>query len=47
MDAPQQPTTPEPPAGSIRERANSRLMLKLIGFALGAFGFGFALVPLY
>ena len=47
MDAPQQPTTPETPAGSTRERANSRLMLKLIGFALGAFGFGFALVPLY
>jgi len=47
MNAPQHTTTPEPPAGSIRERANSRLMLKLIGFALGAFGFGFALVPLY
>ena len=30
-----------------RARANSRLTLKLIGFALGAFGFGFALVPLY
>lgn len=30
-----------------RTRANSRLTLKLIGFAVGAFGFGFALVPLY
>ena len=47
MDAPQHSPTPETPAGSTRERANSRLMLKLIGFALGAFGFGFALVPLY
>ena len=47
MDAPQHSPTPETPAGSTCERANSRLMLKLIGFALGAFGFGFALVPLY
>lgn len=40
MDAPQD--TPQDTA-----RANSRLTLKLLGFALGAFGFGFALVPLY
>jgi cytochrome c oxidase assembly protein subunit 11 len=26
---------------------NKRLTLKLLGFALGSFGFGFALVPLY
>ena len=30
-----------------RERANRSLMLKLGAIALGAFGFGFALVPLY
>ena len=36
-----------PTEGVARERANSRLTLKLLGFALGAFGFGFALVPLY
>ncbi len=29
------------------ERENSRLTLKLLGVALGAFAFGFALVPLY
>ena len=34
-------------SGRERERENSRLTLKLLGFALGAFGFGFALVPLY
>ncbi len=27
--------------------ANNKLMLKLLGFALGSFAFGFALVPLY
>lgn len=30
-----------------RDRANRRLTLKLLGFALGSFAFGFALVPLY
>lgn len=40
MDTPE--TTP-----TSRERDNARLTLKLLGFALGAFGFGFALVPLY
>ncbi len=34
-------------SGHERARENSRLTLKLLGFALGAFGFGFALVPLY
>jgi cytochrome c oxidase assembly protein subunit 11 len=29
------------------ERENKRLTLKLLGFALGSFAFGFALVPLY
>jgi cytochrome c oxidase assembly protein subunit 11 len=29
------------------ERAHRRLTLKLLGIALGSFGFGFALVPLY
>lgn len=29
------------------ERENRRLTWKLLGFAAGAFGFGFALVPLY
>ena len=29
------------------QRANQRLTLKLLGFALGSFAFGFALVPLY
>ncbi|NBW88927.1 MAG: cytochrome c oxidase assembly protein, partial [Gammaproteobacteria bacterium] len=29
------------------ERANRRLTLRLLGVALGAFAFGFALVPLY
>ena len=28
-------------------RDNQRLTLKLLGFALGSFAFGFALVPLY
>jgi cytochrome c oxidase assembly protein subunit 11 len=35
------------PEDAVRDRANTRLTLKLLGFALGAFGFGFALVPLY
>lgn len=30
-----------------RSRENNRLTLKLLGIALGSFGFGFALVPLY
>lgn len=30
-----------------RDRSNRKLTLRLLGFALGAFGFGFALVPLY
>jgi cytochrome c oxidase assembly protein subunit 11 len=30
-----------------RTHENKRLTLKLLGFALGSFGFGFALVPLY
>ena len=30
-----------------RTNENKRLTLKLLGFALGSFGFGFALVPLY
>jgi cytochrome c oxidase assembly protein subunit 11 len=55
MDTPQVDpppgTSPDAPpdtaAQAGRERANSRLTLKLLGFALGAFGFGFALVPLY
>ena len=29
------------------EAANKRLTLKLLGFALGSFAFGFALIPLY
>lgn len=29
------------------KRANHRLLLKLLVFAVGAFGFGYALVPLY
>ena len=29
------------------KRANRTLLLKLLAFALGAFGFGYALVPLY
>ena len=29
------------------EQSNRRLTLKLLGFALGSFAFGFALVPLY
>jgi cytochrome c oxidase assembly protein subunit 11 len=44
MDAPQD--TPQH-APQDTARANTRLTLKLLGFALGAFGFGFALVPLY
>jgi len=36
---------PLPPPGT--RRANRGLTLKLLGFALGSFGFGFALVPLY
>jgi cytochrome c oxidase assembly protein subunit 11 len=35
------------PAPEHLERENSRLTLKLLGVALGAFAFGFALVPLY
>jgi cytochrome c oxidase assembly protein subunit 11 len=30
-----------------RDSSNRKLTLRLLGFALGAFGFGFALVPLY
>jgi cytochrome c oxidase assembly protein subunit 11 len=30
-----------------QQSANQRLTLKLLGFALGSFAFGFALVPLY
>ena len=30
-----------------KQRNNQRLTLKLLGFALGSFAFGFALVPLY
>jgi len=30
-----------------QQHANQRLTLKLVGFALGSFAFGFALVPLY
>ena len=30
-----------------REQNNRRLTLRLLGFAAGAFAFGFALVPLY
>jgi len=30
-----------------RDNSNRKLTLRLLGFALGAFGFGFALVPLY
>lgn len=30
-----------------REQSNRRLTLRLLGFAAGAFAFGFALVPLY
>ena len=30
-----------------RDRSNRRLTLRLLGFAAGAFAFGFALVPLY
>jgi cytochrome c oxidase assembly protein subunit 11 len=43
MDAPQDNAV----TGEARAHANTRLTLKLLGFALGAFGFGFALVPLY
>lgn len=32
---------------ALREQNNRRLTLRLLGFALGAFAFGFALVPLY
>ena len=34
-------------ADETKNRANQRLTLKLLGFALGSFAFGFALVPLY
>jgi cytochrome c oxidase assembly protein subunit 11 len=34
-------------AEGARNRENHRLTLKLLGFALGSFVFGFALVPLY
>lgn len=41
-------SAPDPvPSARERARENSRLTLKLLGVALGAFGFGFALVPLY
>ena len=30
-----------------QHKANRNLMLKLLGIALGAFAFGFELVPLY
>jgi cytochrome c oxidase assembly protein subunit 11 len=32
---------------TVRDRLNRDLTLKLLGIALGSFGFGFALVPLY
>jgi cytochrome c oxidase assembly protein subunit 11 len=32
---------------SVLQKANQSLTLKLLGIALGSFGFGFALVPLY
>jgi cytochrome c oxidase assembly protein subunit 11 len=31
----------------VSDAANKRLTLKLLGFALGSFAFGFALIPLY
>lgn len=34
-------------SGDAKQRENKRLTLKLLGFALGSFAFGFALVPLY
>lgn len=34
-------------ADQAKQRDNQRLTLKLLGFALGSFAFGFALVPLY
>jgi cytochrome c oxidase assembly protein subunit 11 len=34
-------------AEDTRQRDNKRLTVKLLGFALGSFAFGFALVPLY
>ena len=34
-------------ADATKARDNKRLTLKLLGFALGSFAFGFALVPLY
>ena len=34
-------------ADETKARDNKRLTLKLLGFALGSFAFGFALVPLY
>jgi len=37
----------EPTATDLRGRENRRLTLRLLGFAVGAFAFGFALVPLY
>jgi len=37
----------EPTATDLRGRENRRLTLRLLGFAAGAFAFGFALVPLY
>ena len=33
--------------GAEKRDSNKRLMLKLLGFSLGSFAFGFALVPLY
>jgi cytochrome c oxidase assembly protein subunit 11 len=37
----------EPTSTELRGRENRRLTLRLLGFAAGAFAFGFALVPLY
>jgi cytochrome c oxidase assembly protein subunit 11 len=37
----------EPTSTDLRGRENRRLTLRLLGFAAGAFAFGFALVPLY
>lgn len=36
-----------PDAGAQKSNDNKSLTLKLLGFALGSFAFGFALVPLY
>ena len=42
-----EPVTNEPRVLDERRRDNRRLTLRLLGFAAGAFAFGFALVPLY